>query len=113
MKQYLDKLNEDPKVKGVALITKDGLIIEKAFYDSQSSDIVGAMVAKIILEMENALGKASNELPILSTLYAEEGEIVLIAKEKFILSVLAEKNANIGVLLIHLRNAADQIQKEI
>ncbi len=109
MKEYLEKIAEIPGVKGVAAITKDGLIIEKIFYD-ESSEIVGAMVAKIDQEMENALGKASNDIPIVSTLYAEKGEIFFISKEKFILAVLCEKNMNIGVLIIQVKNIASKIQ---
>lgn len=114
MKEILEKLSTIQGVRGVALISKDdGLIIEKIFYDASSSEIMGAMIANMSREMENALGKATDRIPVLSTLYAEKGEIVFIAKSEFILTVLCEKTINLGVVIIKLRETASEIQPQL
>jgi len=109
MKEYLEKITNIKGVKGVVLINKDGSIIEKIFYD-ENAELIGTMVAEINKEMESALGKANNEIPILSTIYAEKGEIFFISMKDFILTVLCEKNMNIGVLTIQVKNVISKIQ---
>ncbi len=113
MKEIIEKIASITGVRGVAVISKDGLIIEKVFYDSESSEIIGAMVAKINREMENSLGAASDELPILSNIYAENGEIVFLAKKNFIITVMCDKKTNIGVIIIKIKDAAKELMKQI
>lgn len=113
MREQIEKLTEIAGIRGVAVLTKDGLIIDKLFYDSESSDIIGAMVAKICKEMENTIGKATDEIPIFSSIYAEKGEVVFLAKEKFIIMIYAEKNVNIGALTIQVKSVAAQLTSMI
>ncbi len=110
IKEKIEKLMDIVGVKGVAVLTKDGLIVEKIFYESDMADLLGAMVAKINSEMEKSLGKSTDTLPIFSTIYTEKGEIPRISKEKFILFALAEKNVNIGALIIQIKNISNQLQ---
>lgn len=113
MREIIEKLTEISGIRGVAVLTKDGLIIDKLFYDSESSDIIGAMVAKICKEMENTIGKATDDIPIFSSIYAEKGEVVFLAKEKFIIMIYAEKNVNIGALTIQVKGVASQLTSMI
>jgi len=113
MREQLEKLTAISGIRGVAVLTKDGLIIDKLFYDNESSDIIGAMVAKISKEMEDTIGKATNDVPIFSSIYAERGEVVFLVKEKFIIMIYAEKNVNIGALTIQLKNVAIQLTSMI
>ncbi len=113
IKEKIEKVMEIGGVKGVAVLTKDGLIVEKLFYETDLAELLGAMVAKINIEMEKSLGKSTDPLPIFSTIYTDKGEILFISKEKFILFTLAEKNVNIGSLIIQIKNIATSLQELI
>lgn len=113
IKDVLEKITEISGVRGIAAITKDGLIIEKMFYENEISDVLGAMVAKVNREMEMSLGKSTDTLPIFSTIYTDKNEILFVSKEKFIIVVLAEKNVNIGALIIQVKSIANQLQNQI
>ena len=113
IKETLEKIMEIGGVKGVEAITKDGLVIEKLFYENETSDVLGAMVAKINREMEMTIGRSSDALPIFSTIYTDKYEVLFISKEKFIIVVLAEKNVNIGALIIQIKSVASQLQPHI
>lgn len=113
MKEIIEKITSVPGVRGAAVISKDGLLIEKVFYDNESSEIIGAMVAKINKEMETSLGKATDDLPILSNIYAQNGEIIFLAKSEFLVTVLCEKKTNIGVVIIKIREAARELKNHI
>ncbi|MEO0234157.1 MAG: roadblock/LC7 domain-containing protein [candidate division WOR-3 bacterium] len=113
IKEKIEKIMEITGVKGVAVLTKDGLIVDKIFYEIEMAELLGAMVAKINSEMEKSLGKSTDSLPIFSTIYTEKGEVLFISKEKFILFALAEKNVNIGALIIQIKNIAAQLQGNI
>jgi len=71
------------------------------------------MVAKINREMEMSIGRSTDTLPIFSTIYTNKHEVLFISKEKFIIVVLAEKNVNIGALIIQIKSVASQIQSQI
>ncbi|HAV92177.1 TPA: hypothetical protein DCW38_03235 [candidate division WOR-3 bacterium] len=113
IKETLEKIMEMGGVKGVEAITKDGLVIEKFFYESETSDVLGAMVAKINKEMEMSIGQSTDSLPIFSTIYTDKHEVLFISKEKFIIVVLAEKNVNLGALIIQIKSIASQLQSQI
>ncbi len=113
MKNTIEKITSIPGVRGAAVITKDGLLIDKVFYDNESSEVVGAMVAQISREMENSLGKATDEIPILATIYSSNGEIVFMSQNDFIIAVLCEKKTNIGVITIKIKDIAVELKEQL
>lgn len=101
-----------PEVEAAALISPDGLIIASALKPEINEDRVSAMSASILslgegICRETAIGKLEQV-----HLQGETGHIVLMAAgEKAVLTAFIAAQAKMGVLLMDMRHAADDLVK--
>jgi uncharacterized protein len=101
-----------PEVEAAALISPDGLIIASALKPEINADRISAMSASILslgegISKETGLGRLE-QVHIQGT----EGHIVLMAAgDKAVLTALIAAQAKMGVLLMDMRHAADDLVK--
>ncbi len=108
----LKKLVEDsPDIIGVVVSTFDGLPI--SFYSTYSydPDIQAAISSAIVTLSENSvrdadLGDVSEILIV-----ADKGKIFLYPMGDMVLGVLADRNANTGMIFMKARKALDEIRE--
>jgi uncharacterized protein len=103
-------MQESPDVEASALVSLDGFIIASALPEGMQEDRVGAMSAAILALGERAaaeLGKGQ-----LTQVFIEgaEGYVLLVAAGgRAVLTVLARREAKLGLVLYDMRAAADTI----
>jgi uncharacterized protein len=103
-------MQESPDVEASALVSLDGFIIASALPGGMQEDRVGAMSAAILALGERAaaeLGKGQ-----LTQVFIEgaEGYVLLVAAGgRAVLTVLARREAKLGLVLYDMRAAADTI----
>jgi uncharacterized protein len=101
-----------PEVEAAALISPDGLIIASALTSDINVDRISAMSASILslgegISKETALGLLEQV-----HIQGSDGHIVLMAAgEKAVLTALITAQAKMGVLLMDMRHAADDLIK--
>ena len=101
-----------PEIEAAALISQDGLIIASALKPEIDPDRISAMSASI-LSLGEQIGKETN-IGALEQVYiqGESGHVVLMSVgEGAVLTALVTAQAKMGVLLLDMRHAAEDLQK--
>ena len=99
-----------PDIQAAAVVSTDGLIMASALPDTVSEDRVSAMSAAML-----SLGEQINKevgLGVLEQLYTRgsNGYVILLAVgTEAVLTVLARPEAKLGILLLELRKAAEDL----
>ena len=102
-------------VKGVAIVGKDGLIIESELTDRTiDPELAAAMVAAAYgsgsTTMERLLAGKTEMIMV----EGDRGKILLIdAGDKAMLSVFTEPKVNLGLIRIEMRKAAEKIASSL
>lgn len=99
-----------PEVEAAALISPDGLIIASALKPEINADRISAMSASI-LSLGEGISKETG-LGFLEQVHIQgrDGHIVLMAAgEKAVLTALITAQAKMGVLLMDMRHAAEDL----
>jgi uncharacterized protein len=101
-----------PEILAAALISQDGLVIASALKTEQSSERISAMSASI-LSLGEQIGKET-DLGKLEQVHiqGETGHVVLMAVgEKAVLTTVVEAQAKMGIILMDMRHATDDLLK--
>ncbi|NJE09902.1 roadblock/LC7 domain-containing protein [Thermococcus sp. MAR1] len=99
-------------VKGVAIVSKDGLLIEAQASDRTiDAESTGAMVATIYGTSLNVSKEIFHEETIdMVTLESPKGKIITVeAGENAVLSVLTDPKVNLGLVRIYLKRNAQKV----
>ena len=109
MYNVLGELNKTSGIKGSMLVGSDGIIIA-ADLDSQLEDeTVGAMSASIVASVSKAMERLKGESPSQITVEAEQGKVFMADAGVGILTVIADKEVNIGLVRLEMKNAISKI----
>ncbi len=92
----LSQLTKIPRVLGAGLATYDGFIIDSQFAHGFDPEKFGAMSAKIINQIKKNFGQKN----AFAILYTENIIFLARAKNEGILFLIAEKDANLGLIKI-------------
>jgi predicted regulator of Ras-like GTPase activity (Roadblock/LC7/MglB family) len=99
-------------VKGVAIVSRDGLLIEGQASD-RTIDIesVAAMVATVYGTALNVSGEVFHEQAIdMVTLESPKGKILAVdAGENAVLAVITDPKVNLGLIRIYLGRNAEKV----
>ena len=109
MYNVLSELNKTSGIKGSMLVGSDGIIIA-ADLDSQLEDeTVGAMSASIVSSVAKAMERIKGEEPAQITVEADHGKLFLANAGVGILTVIADREVNIGLVRLEMKNAIAKI----
>jgi len=109
MYNVLSELNKTSGIKGSMLVGSDGIIIAADLDTQLEDETVGAMSASIVSSVGKAMERIKSELPAQITVEAENGKLFLADAGIGILTVIAEKNVNIGLVRLEVKNAISKI----
>jgi predicted regulator of Ras-like GTPase activity (Roadblock/LC7/MglB family) len=109
MYNVLSDLNKTSGVKGSMLVGADGIIIAADLDTQYEDDAVGAMSASIVSSVSKALERLKGEDPAQITVEAEHGKLFLANAGVGILTVITDKEVNIGLVRLEMRNAISRI----
>lgn len=109
MYNVLSELNKTSGIKGSMLVGSDGIIIAADLDAQMEDEAVGAMSASIVSNVGKAMERIKSESPAQITVEAENGKLFLADAGIGILTVVAEKNVNIGLVRLEVKNAISKI----
>ncbi len=109
--EALDRLMEESvDVEASALVSLDGFIIASALPEGMQEDRVGAMSAAILALGERAAAELGRGQLTQVFIEGAEGYVLLVAAGgRAVLTVLARREAKLGLVLYDMRSAADTI----
>jgi uncharacterized protein len=103
-------MQESPDVEASALVSLDGFIIASALPAGMQEDRVGAMSAAILALGERAAAELGRGQLTQVFIEGAEGYVLLVAAGgRAVLTVLASREAKLGLVLYDMRAAADTI----
>ena len=110
MFNVLSELNKTSGVRGSMLVGADGIIIAADLESTLEDDTVGALSASIVANVSKAMERLNNESPRQITVEAEHGKLFLADAGLGILTVIAEKDVNVGLVRLEIKNALSKIR---
>jgi predicted regulator of Ras-like GTPase activity (Roadblock/LC7/MglB family) len=109
MYNVLSDLNKTSGVRGSMLVGADGIIIAADLESQLEDETVGAMSASIVANVSKAMERLKSETPAQITVEADHGKLFLSDAGVGILTVIADKDVNIGLIRLEMKNAIAKI----
>lgn len=109
MYNVLSDLNKTSGVRGSMLVGADGIIIAADLESQLEDETVGAMSASIVANVSKAMERLKSETPAQITVEADQGKLFLSDAGVGILTVIADKDVNIGLIRLEMKNAIAKI----
>jgi hypothetical protein len=112
--QMIDRLREmqsyTPDVEASAVVSVDGLIIASSLPSGVEEDRVSAMSAAMLSLGERIAGELGRGLLDQVYIHGDEGYVLLMSVgEEAVLTVLARKEAKLGLVFLEMSRAAKDI----
>lgn len=108
----LNDLNQTEGIEASAIVSIDGLIMASALSAGVDEDRVSAMSAAMLSlgeRIASELGRGGLDQVYIQ---GEKGRVLLTAVgEEAVLTILASENARLGLVLLDMRRAADDLAK--
>lgn len=108
----LSDLNQTEGIEASAIVSIDGLIMASALSAGVDEDRVSAMSAAMLSlgeRIASELGRGGLDQVYIQ---GEKGRVLLTAVgEEAVLTILASENARLGLVLLDMRRAADDLAK--
>ncbi len=111
MYQVLNELNKTPGVTGSMVVGNDGIVIAADLEAGFESETVGALAASITSNIQKSLDRLRTSPLSQVTIEADEAKLFFTDAGLGILVVTTEKNVNIGLIRLEIRNAIGRLKR--
>jgi predicted regulator of Ras-like GTPase activity (Roadblock/LC7/MglB family) len=111
MYQVLEELNKTSGITGSMLVGNDGIVIASDLNTSFEDETIGALAASITSNIQKSLDRMQQTALRQITIEANTGKLFFADANIGILVVTAEKDVNIGLIRLEMKNAISKIGK--
>ncbi|SYZ74025.1 conserved hypothetical protein [Candidatus Zixiibacteriota bacterium] len=109
MYQILEELNKTSGITGSMIVGNDGIVIAADLDTSFEEETVGALAASITTNIQKSLDRLQQTPLSQVTIEATTGKLFFTDAGIGILVVTAEKDVNIGLIRLEIKNAVSRI----
>jgi predicted regulator of Ras-like GTPase activity (Roadblock/LC7/MglB family) len=110
MYQILNELNKTPGITGSMVVGNDGIVIASDLESGFEGDTVGALAASITTNIQKSLDRLQTSPLSQVTIEADEAKLFFTDAGIGILVVTAEKDVNIGLIRLEIKNAVNRLK---
>ena len=110
MYQVLSELNKTPGITGSMVVGNDGIVVASDLEESLEGDAVGALAASITTNIQKSLERLQAKSLAQVTIEAENSKLFFTETSVGILVVTAEKEVNIGLIRLEIKNALGRLK---
>lgn len=110
MYQILNELNKTPGITGSMVVGNDGIVIASDLESGFEGDTVGALAASITTNIQKSLDRLQTSPLSQVTIEADEAKLFFTDAGIGILVVTAEKDVNIGLIRLEIKNAVHRLK---
>ncbi len=110
MYDVLDGLNKTTGVTGSMVVGNDGIVIAANLDESFEGEAIGALAASITTNIQKSLDRLESTPLKQVTIEAEEGKLFFTDAGLGILVVTTEKQVNIGLIRLEIKNAISKLK---
>ncbi|RLI71779.1 hypothetical protein DRO97_09530 [Archaeoglobales archaeon] len=116
LREMLEKVLKDLKavgdVEASAIVSRDGLLIASDIPQSVNAEAFAAMTATMLGAAETATSELGKGIPDRVIVEGKEGKIVACgAGSKALLVLMANPNANLGLVLLEMGKASEKVKE--
>lgn len=109
MYQVLSELNKTSGVTGSMVVGMDGIVIAADLATGFDGDAVGALAASITSNIQKSLERLEPPLNQV-TIEAEDAKLFFSRADMGLLVVTTEKDVNIGLVPLEIKNAINKLK---
>ena len=114
MYDVLNDLNKTTGVTGSMVVGNDGIVIAADLDESFEGETIGALAASITTNIQKSLDRLKTTPLKQVTIEADEGKLFFTdAGDMGILVVTTEKNVNIGLIRLEIKNAISKLKVNV
>ncbi len=110
MYQVLNDLNKTPGITGSMVVGNDGIVIASDLESGFESETVGALAASITTNIQKSLDRLRTSPLSQVTIEADDAKLFFTEAGLGILVVTAEKDVNIGLIRLEIKNAIGRLK---
>jgi len=110
MYDVLDDLNKTTGITGSMVVGNDGIVIAANLDESFEGEAIGALAASITTNIQKSLERLESTPLRQVTIEAEEGKLFFTDAGLGILVVTTEKQVNIGLIRLEIKNAISKLK---
>ncbi len=110
MYQVLNDLNKTPGITGSMVVGNDGIVIAADLEAGFESETVGALAASITTNIQKSLDRLHTSPLNQVTIEADDAKLFFTDANMGILVVTTEKNVNIGLIRLEIKNAIGRLK---
>lgn len=109
MYEVLSELNRTTGVTGSMIVGNDGIVIAADLDSGVDSETVGALAASITSNIQKSLDRLETKPLKQVTIEADQGKMFFADAGLGILVVTTEKQCNVGLVRLEMKNAVGKI----
>ncbi|HWR83654.1 MAG TPA: roadblock/LC7 domain-containing protein [Candidatus Deferrimicrobium sp.] len=113
MYELLSELNKTSGITGSMVVGNDGIVIASDLAAELESDAVGALAASITTNIQKSLDRLQTRPLRQVTIEAEDGKLFFAHANVGLLVVTTERDVNIGLVRLEIRNAVSRLNTGI
>ncbi|MBK7143385.1 MAG: roadblock/LC7 domain-containing protein [bacterium] len=110
MYHILDELNKTPGITGSMVVGNDGIVIAADMKTGYEGDTVGALAASITSNIQKSLDRLRTSPLQQVTIEADDAKLFFTDAGLGILVVTAQKDVNIGLIRLEIKNAIGKLK---
>ena len=109
MQEILNSLNKMRGARGSLLVGRDGIVIASDLGTDADEDAMGAVGSQILSALQNALDRMNMGHFKRFLVTGQFGKILMVDAGNAILLLLLEKNVNLGMVSVEIKEAVEAI----
>jgi len=110
MYQVLSELNKTTGITGSMVVGNDGIVIAADLAAGFEGDAIGALAASITSNIQKSLDRLDTSPLAQVTIEAEDAKLFFTQAGLGLLVVTTEKDVNIGLVRLEIKNAINKIK---
>ncbi len=111
MYEVLQELNKTSGITGSMLVAEDGMVIAADLDSTHDDETVGALASSIAASVRNSMAKLGRDPFEQVTIEADHNQMFLADAGVGMLVVTAERQVNIGLVRLEIKNAVGRLQE--
>ncbi len=110
MHEVLSELNKTTGITGSMVVGNDGIVIAADLQENLEDDTIGALAASITSNIHKSLQRLQTSPLKQVTIEADDAKLFFTDAGLGILVVTAEKEVNIGLIRLEIKNAISKLK---
>jgi len=113
MQGILKRINRIGGVRGTMIVANDGIIIAEDIAGSEDSNTLGAVASSVVSTLCGALDRLKEGAFSRFVMTGSDGKVVLLVVREAILLTLVQKDANMGMVLVELKDSSIELKEKL